>query len=76
MQDERNLALYDYNRHPLWVTSTNGKFIETRNAILFEELSWTIFRKLDIKSIFSLINILYLKEVMQKRDCYLKLMTL
>ena len=29
LQNERNLALYDYNSHSLWVTSTNGKFIET-----------------------------------------------
>ena len=29
LQDERNLALYDYNSHSLWVTSTNGKFVET-----------------------------------------------
>ena len=68
LQDERNLALYDYNSRPLWVTSTNGKFIETKNAIVFEELNCTISRKLDIKSIFSPINILYLKEVMQKRN--------
>ena len=68
LQDERNLALYDYNSHLLWVTSTNGKFIETKNAILFEELSCTLFWKLDKKSIFSPINILYLKEVIQKRN--------
>ena len=38
-QDDGNLVLYDCNSDPLWATGTNGKCVESKNIILFEELT-------------------------------------
>ena len=39
LEDDGNLVLYDYNSDPLWATGTNGKCIESKNVILFEEFT-------------------------------------
>ena len=56
LQDDGNLVLYDYNSDPLWATGTNGKCVESKNIILFEELSLQthhVYTTLTLKRTFS-----------------------